>query len=211
LADGRLGASVAPIARQTLAVPRSLSAHVWSFAAVPETQLELAHHNVFFGRNARDEFEDLAGGAMPADPTIYLCAEDRGTGVTPPNGPERFEIILNAAPLTDAKANTEEVAACRQTTFQTLSAFGLKFDRDPPDTALSTPTVFESLFPASAGALYGQSPHGMTAALKRPRAKTELRGLYLAGGCVHPGAGVPMAALSGKHAAEAILKDRVST
>jgi 1-hydroxycarotenoid 3,4-desaturase len=30
-------------------------------------------------------------------------------------------------------------------------------------------------------------------------------GLYLAGGGAHPGAGVPMATLSGKHAAEAIL------
>ncbi|HKK86842.1 MAG TPA: methoxyneurosporene dehydrogenase, partial [Roseovarius sp.] len=36
------------------------------------------------------------------------------------------------------------------------------------------------------------------------------RGLYLAGGGTHPGAGVPMVTLSAKHAAEAILSDRTS-
>ncbi|MEL6520013.1 MAG: methoxyneurosporene dehydrogenase, partial [Pseudomonadota bacterium] len=40
---------------------------------------------------------------------------------------------------------------------------------------------------------------------------TALPGLILAGGGTHPGAGIPMATLSGKHAAEAILQDRAST
>jgi len=35
-----------------------------------------------------------------------------------------------------------------------------------------------------------------------------IRGLYLAGGSVHPGPGVPMAALSGKIAAERLMADR---
>ena len=211
LATGRLGSGVTSIAAQTKTVPRSLSARVWSFAAQPQGQVELAHHNVFFANSETSEFEDLAGGAMPSDPTIYICAEDRGTGAAAPTGPERFEIILNAAPLTDATPQPDEEETCRQTTFQTLARFGLTFDPMPPTTSLATPRLYEALFPASAGSLYGQTPHGMTAALKRPRARTPIPGLYLAGGGTHPGAGVPMAALSGKHAAEAILKDRVST
>jgi 1-hydroxycarotenoid 3,4-desaturase len=51
----------------------------------------------------------------------------------------------------------------------------------------------------------------MLASFQRPGARTALRGLYLAGGGAHPGAGVPMAALSGQHAAEAIWKDRALT
>ncbi|MFO7853803.1 MAG: methoxyneurosporene dehydrogenase, partial [Paracoccaceae bacterium] len=38
-----------------------------------------------------------------------------------------------------------------------------------------------------------------------------VEGLYLAGGGTHPGAGVPMATLSARHAAEAMLSARTST
>jgi 1-hydroxycarotenoid 3,4-desaturase len=48
------------------------------------------------------------------------------------------------------------------------------------------------------------------AAFKRPTARTKMRGLYLVGGGAHPGAGVPMATLSAKHAVEAILNDQTS-
>jgi hypothetical protein len=46
------------------------------------------------------------------------------------------------------------------------------------------------------------------ALVRRPGARTVIPGLYLAGGGVHPGAGIPMATLSGRHAAEAIMQDR---
>ena len=42
------------------------------------------------------------------------------------------------------------------------------------------------------------------ASFRRPAARTRLTGLYLAGGSVHPGAGVPMAALSGRQAANCV-------
>ena len=211
IATGRLGQSVQHLAQASRTQPRSLSAMVWSFAAKIPRVVPLAHHNVFFARSARDEFDALDSGAMPLDPTIYVCAEDRGSDRPVPDGPERFEIILNAAPLTEAQTVPDEEETCRRTTFQTLARFGLTFDPGPTTADLATPATFETLFPGSAGSLYGQTPHGMTAALKRPRARTAIRGLYLAGGGTHPGAGLPMAALSGKHAAEAILKDLVST
>ncbi|MBD0274375.1 MAG: CrtD protein, partial [Acetobacteraceae bacterium] len=45
----------------------------------------------------------------------------------------------------------------------------------------------------------------------RPGARTALPGLYLAGGSAHPGAGVPMAALSGRLASSSIAADRPGT
>ncbi len=211
LATGCLGSDVTGIAQDTRRSPRSLSARVWSFAARAETDPGLAHHNVFFAENPREEFDAIRQGRVPQDPTLYLCAEDRGSHVAPPTQTERFEIILNAAPLSEGTATAKDIELCRQTTFPTLARFGLRFETDPADKALTTPQMFETLFPGSAGSLYGQSPHGVTASLKRPRARTAIPGLYLAGGGTHPGAGVPMAALSGRFAAEAIQMDLVST
>ncbi|MDK2773571.1 MAG: FAD-dependent oxidoreductase, partial [Tabrizicola sp.] len=60
------------------------------------------------------------------------------------------------------------------------------------------------------GAIYGPSPEGVLAAFRRPVARTGLPGLYLAGGAVHPGAGVPMALLSARQAAQQALMDLTS-
>jgi 1-hydroxycarotenoid 3,4-desaturase len=46
------------------------------------------------------------------------------------------------------------------------------------------------------------------ASFARPGAASRVPGLYLAGGSVHPGAGIPMAAMSGRLAAARLLADR---
>jgi 1-hydroxycarotenoid 3,4-desaturase len=208
LATGALGPGLDRVAPQTTEIPRSLSAEVWAFAAKPSGP-DLAHHNVFFRADPKPEFDALMRGRGIPDPTLYVCAMDRGLPTAPPT-PERFEIIANAPPLQDP-SGPEEFTACQTRTFQTLARFGLDFDPLPGPDALTTPSGFDQLFPESRGSLYGQSPHGTMAAFQRPTARTPVKGLYLAGGGVHPGAGVPMAALSGKHAAEAILTDPIST
>ena len=210
LREGLLGPDAAGAVPAAGVAPRSLSAEVWAFAARAEGPA-LAHHDVFFAAEPEEEFAAIAAGRPPAAPTLYLCAQDRGAGMPDPAGAERFEIIANAAPLTARTPQTEDEERCRRTTFETLERFGLRFDPAPGAAALTGPAGFEALSPGSAGSLYGRSPHGMTAALARPRARTALPGLYLAGGGAHPGAGVPMAALSGAHAAAAISRDRTST
>ncbi len=206
LATGLLGEPARRAVSERHVEPRSLSANVWAFAAEPRG-LDLAHHNVFFGADPRTEFDPIAAGNLPEDPTLYVCAQDRG-GAETPTGPERFEIIMNAPPAGRAP---EDISACRTRTFPVLARRGLRFSPEPPDAALTTPVGFATLFPASQGSLYGRSPHGLRAAFARPTARTSLTGLYLAGGGAHPGAGVPMATLSGRHAAEAILTDLAST
>ena len=81
----------------------------------------------------------------------------------------------------------------------------------PRSVVITGPTEFHRLFPATGGALYGQASHGWMASFRRPGATTALPGLYLAGGSVHPGPGVPMAALSGRLAAETLLVHLGST
>ena len=204
---GLLGAPLRDLLPKAATTPRSLSAYVWHFAAEP-VGAALAHHNLFFADTPNSEFPELLGGQMPSDPTLYVCAQDRG-GTEQPTGLERFEIIMNGPP--GQPAPPEEFAKCQTRTFDRLEAMGLRLAPRPGRVSLTTPQDFAARFPGSDGSLYGRSPAGMMAAFQRPTARTRVPGLYLAGGGVHPGAGVPMACLSGRHAAAAIATDLALT
>ncbi len=203
LTEGRLGPAAKEAVAESGVSPRSLSARVWTFAGEASGP-GLVHHNVFFGRDPGQEFGPIRQGLPPADPTLYICAQDRGSGLSPPPL-ERFEIIENAAPTN--RQQPEEQDKCRIRVFNRLKEFGLTFTPEPPASAVTIPAEFDRMFPASLGSLYGRSPHGMMASFRTPTARTGVPGLYLAGGGVHPGPGIAMAALSGRHAAEAIGKD----
>ncbi len=208
LTEGLLGTAATAALPPKATKPRSLSAWVWSFAATPEGPLapDLIHHNVFFTADPRAEFGPIGKGKMPDAPSLYICAEDRAHGSPP--ALERFEIIVNGP--AGHPATAQEFSQCSTRTFQPLRTLGLAFNPPPQPPSLTTPAVLGQLFPGSAGAIYGRSPEGLLAAFQRPPATTQLPGLYLAGGGAHPGAGVPMAALSGKHAAEAIANGQTS-
>ncbi|MEM9269432.1 MAG: FAD-dependent oxidoreductase, partial [Pseudomonadota bacterium] len=63
LARGLLGPGPRSAVRPSGHKDRSLSAHVWSFAAKPQG-VPLAHHTVFFGQDPRSEFDPIAKGQM---------------------------------------------------------------------------------------------------------------------------------------------------
>ena len=203
LRDGRLGAAPQSAIGAAAVTPRSLSAHVASFAAIP-VGVPLAHHTVFFAADPEAEFRAIARGAVPAEATLYICAQDHDA---PAGAVQRFEIIRNAAPV--APGPQDEDFPCQTLMFDPLRACGLTFSPGP--VTVTGPADFARLFPGSDGSLYGRSPQGLTAALKRPTTRTPLTGLYLCGGGAHPGAGVPMATLSGGHAAATMLSDLAST
>lgn len=92
-----------------------------------------------------------------------------------------------------------------------LAQCGLAMDWNPDNIIMTDPARFDGLFPATGGALYGRASHGWMASFQRPAARTNVPGLFLAGGSVHPGPGVPMAMLSGRLAAQSLLASRAST
>jgi 1-hydroxycarotenoid 3,4-desaturase len=193
LAEGLLGAEAARAASPTPAAQRSLSAIAW-VAKTEARGFPLAHHNVFFSDDYAAEFRDLASG--PArDPTVYLC--DQGQG--------RMLILVNA-PANGAHAEGDvERAMLRR-----LERAGLALAWPAKTCMMRGPAEFAEIYPATGGALYGRASNGWQSTFQRPKATTRLPGTYLAGGSVHPGPGVPMAALSGMLAAEQLLSDRAS-
>ena len=191
---------------------RSLSAVTWSVYA-KTYGFELDRHNVFFQNHYASEFSDIfKRQQLPSAPTVYVCAQDRGLGQRPNAQGERLLCLVNAPAVGDSQLLTDEaIEQCQHNSFQLLNRCGLGVQTTAFNTHRTTPAVFNQLFPATGGALYGQATHGWMSAFNRPTAKSHIPGLFLAGGSVHPGPGVPMAAMSGRLAGAAVMDHLGST
>ncbi len=200
--QGLLGPAVEKAVPRRSAEPRSLSAITWSL--VTETRYPLDHHTVFFGDNYPAEFKALFGDARIHDvPTVYVCAQDRANGRVP-SGRERLFVLVNAParPLRDRDIRRAETQVAAM-----LERCGLSLTLGAPGVTRFTPDDFDERFPGTGGAIYGWPTHGMMGSFRRHGSRSQIAGLYLAGGSVHPGPGVPMAAISGRLAAAAIRAD----
>jgi 1-hydroxycarotenoid 3,4-desaturase len=212
LASGALGEDARGATSLHPAKARSLSAVTWALSATA-SGFPMLRHNVFFSSDYAAEFGDIfQRGRLPRDPTIYVCAQDRADRAEDTARNERLLILVNAPANGDRDSlNAGDVAQCEKRVFDHLARCGLTLSSPPSAGEITTPAMFNRMFPATGGALYGRATHGWGAAFERPGAATRIPGLYLAGGGAHPGAGVPMAALSGRLAAQRLIKDRAST
>ena len=207
LATGQLGSEAMRAVKPRKIAQRGLSALTWCIKG-SSSGFDLDHHNVFFELDYPSEFNTIFEERnVPSKPTVYLCAQDRGPNGSL-NGSERLLMLVNAPADGDRQSWPEDdVARTRDNALAVLERCGLNLSFRDSDCVSTTPNDWHGRFPGSGGSLYGGASHGIWSSFTRPGARSRLKGLYLSGGSVHPGPGVPMATLSGRLAASAVIRD----
>ncbi|MEU7869729.1 phytoene desaturase family protein [Dactylosporangium sp. NPDC049140] len=162
----------------------------------------LAHHTVFFPRDYDAEFDAIFGTPpRPVeDPTVFVTAAD--DPLVRPDGHEGWFVLVNAAPQgpvdwpTEANAYAERVLDVLASRGHDVRARLLFRD-------VLTPADLERSTRSPGGAIYGTASHGL-GGLLRPPNRAPVTGLFLVGGSVHPGGGLPLVMLSAKIVADLI-------
>ena len=160
----------------------------------------LAHHTVLFPGDYDAEFDAVFGGRCAEDPAVCVSAPD--DPAMRPEGYEAWTVLVNAPVHGSTVDWTEPGAADRYADriLRVLAGRGL----DVRDRIVLRLTGTPADLAASAGAPGGAIHGGATHRLLRPANRGPVRGLYLVGGSVHPGGGLPMVTLSGQLVADRI-------
>jgi len=188
------------------AAPRSLSG--WT-AVARALRAPRAAHTVLFPAAYLEEFADLFDrDRPPADPTVYLCAQEVAHRRKGWPDHEPLFLMANAPPEpAHGSSDPERWRRLRERTLARAHDAGL-LAREDALVWERTPTDLALRFPGTRGALYGASSNGMWSAFRRPANRVaSVPGLYLASGSAHPGGGVPLCLLSGRAAARAVTRD----
>jgi phytoene desaturase len=196
-------------AKEILKQERSSSALIFYWGIKKEfPQLEL--HNIFFSKNYKAEFESIFNTKKPYnDPTVYINITSKmEPGIHAPLKKENWFVMVNVA--ADVRMSEESnISLYKKNILAKLNRM-LQTDIEPliETEAVLHPKVIEEQTGSFSGALYGTSSNSRKAAfLRHPNFSKDIRGLYFAGGSVHPGGGIPLCLKSAKITSEIIIRD----
>ncbi len=161
----------------------------------------IAHHNVFFSLHDRQEFQFLAAGQLPLDPTIYTSVSSvTDPGQAPPDC-ENWYVLVQTPPAMgiDRKLMTAGI-------LNRLAERGVDLRDRIEFTRTMLPADFDARYRSPGGAIYGTSSNGKRAAFSRPSNVGPAHGLYLVGGSTHPGGGLPLVAMSARIVADLVAE-----
>jgi phytoene desaturase len=173
----------------------------------------LAHHNFLFSRDPHQEFDDIYRRGIPtSDPTLYVAAPSVTDPDQAPPGGEALYVLIHT-PYTrpgSLQADADRLLAeYRPVVIDKLERMGMPdLEQHIVVERSLLPPGIDKMYNATGGAIYGLASHGRLRGGFKPRNSSPvLDGLYLAGGSVNPGPGVPMVIMSGVTAADAAARD----
>lgn len=154
----------------------------------------LGLHNIFFSDQYEKEFQAIfEKGRFSEDPTVYVHISSKQKPDDAPEGHENWFVMVNA-PANNGQDWPKLIEETRERIIQKLSR-QMKQDirANIACEDILDPRTIESRTSSFKGALYGGSSNSlMSAFFRHPNFKSELGGLYLCGGSVHPGGGIPL-------------------
>ena len=167
----------------------------------------LAHHNLVIPPNFVNGFEELYGRRRPpTDPIVYLnCPSVLDPSTAPPGCTNLFAAVTvpGCEPPLDWAQESERL---RNRVIRMIAELGWQIYPDDVDfERIQDPRYFESEHGNYGGSLYGPDEKERLFGGMFPLkcVDDELTNLFYCGGSVQPGAGLPMATLSGKFAVDA--------
>ena len=163
----------------------------------------MAHHTVTFPDRYDAEFDAVFGGRLADDPAVFVTVAD--DDAVRPAGHEAWFVLVNAAPHGTGPGAVDWRAPgvadrYADRVLAVLAARGIDVRDRLVFREFRTPADLADATGAPGGAIYGTPAHR----LRRPGNRGSARGLYLVGGSVHPGGGLPMVALSARIVAATI-------
>nr|WP_236714548.1 phytoene desaturase family protein [Nonomuraea pusilla] len=167
----------------------------------------LTHHTVVFSRDYAREFADLFGARLPPrDPTVYIGCSAVDDPSQAPTGAENWVMLVNV-PARDPERWPQSVESYRDMVLERLAERGHDLAGRLRFVDVFTPADVRDRYGCWGGAVYGGASNGVLAPFLRPGNRGPRRGLYLVGGSVHPGGGLPLVVLGARIVADLVAQD----
>lgn len=187
------------VPEKLLAQEKSSSAFIF-YWGVKKEFAQLGVHNIFFADNYRSEFECIfRRKELHSDPTVYINITSKIEKTDAPPGCENWFVMINVPH--DVGQNWERLRArAREHILQKLAeCLGEDVGSLIVTEDYLDPVRIETRTSSFKGALYGNASNSPGAAFMRhSNESTSHRGLYFAGGSVHPGGGIPLCLFGAK-------------
>lgn len=159
----------------------------------------LGLHNILFASDYREEFNCLfSKKVIHDDPTVYVFISSKVVEGDAPEGCENWFVMINTPENCGQDWNSMITAARKGIEEKIFRMTGIDVKSCRKFEFVLGPAGIEEKTASYRGSLYGNSSNSMLSAFRRHPNLSAIKGLYLVGGSVHPGGGIPLCLSSAK-------------